>query len=121
MSSEMASAAVSGSDSAETAQLDTEMDDSLIPIFTSSSATEDGEGTEEDDNEDGAGEAGGNGASQQVSVTKRKNRGRGIMARGPTALPKNRGNGFEGTASQSLNTRKRLDAERQQSILRIHL
>lgn len=105
MSSEIASTAGPGDDVAETTQADTEIDDSLIPIFTSS-ATEDDEGIEDDD-EDAAGEVGENNASQPVPVTKRKNKSRGITARGPTALPKNRGNGFEGEKSLSLSFKKK--------------
>ncbi|KAL6901406.1 Argonaute siRNA chaperone complex subunit Arb1 domain-containing protein [Trichoderma evansii] len=93
MSSDITSAAVSGNDAAETAQPDTEIDESLIPIFTDST-TGDDEGTEDDD-EDVTGEDGENNSSQPVSLIKRKNKNKGFMVRGPTALPKNRGNGFE--------------------------
>lgn len=105
MSSEIASTAGPGDDAAETTRPDIEIDDSLIPIFTSS-ATEDDEGSEDDD-EDAAGEVGENNASQSVPVIKRKNKSRGIMARGPTALPKNRGNGFEGAKSLTLKFKKK--------------
>ncbi|KAL7925656.1 Argonaute siRNA chaperone complex subunit Arb1 domain-containing protein [Trichoderma austrokoningii] len=92
MSSE-ASAIIFGDDSPRTLQLDDEIDDSLIPIFSSSSVAEDGEGAGED--EDEAGEAGEDNAAQPISVAKRKNKSKALAARGPTALPKNRGNGFE--------------------------
>jgi hypothetical protein len=106
--SETATAEVIGSDAAEMANLDAVIDESLIPIFSSSNVIEDDEGTEEEHGEHGTGEASINNASQLVSVTKRKNKSKGTLARGPTALPKNRGNGFEGTASHSLIREKGL-------------
>lgn len=96
-----ASTAPSGDGGAEKIDPDAEIDDSLIPIFSSSSLEEDDEGAEDGDDEDGAGEAGQNSALQPISAAKRKNKSRGTAARGPTALPRNRGNGFEGKASQS--------------------
>ncbi|KAH8122178.1 Argonaute siRNA chaperone complex subunit Arb1-domain-containing protein [Trichoderma asperelloides] len=93
MSSEIASTAGPGDDAAEATLPDTEIDDSLIPIFTSIDIQDD-QGSEDYD-EDAAGEVGEHNASLSMPVIKRKNRSKGIMARGPTALPKNRGNGFE--------------------------
>lgn len=93
-----ASTASPDNGAAETADLDAEIDDSLIPIFSSSSLTEDDEGAEDGDDEDGVGEAGQISAPQPISASKRKNKSRGTAARGPTALPRNRGNGFEGMA-----------------------
>lgn len=95
------STAPPGDGTAGMANLDAEIDDSLIPIFSSSSLSEDDEGAEDGDDEDGAGEAGPNSALQPIYAAKRKNKGRGTAARGPTALPRNRGNGFEGKAYQS--------------------
>jgi hypothetical protein len=99
----MASTAPPGNGAAERADLDAEIDDSLIPVFSSSSLEEDDEGAEDGDDEDGAGEPGQDSAPQPISAAKRKNKGRGTAARGPTALPRNRGNGFEGKPSQSLS------------------
>lgn len=103
----MDSAAAPGID-AQMRNINTMVDDSLIPIFPSS--TEDGEGAEDDDgdDEDGAGEAGQSSTPQPIPALKRKNKSRGTAARGPTALPKNRGNGFEGTASESLTRQQSL-------------
>ncbi|KAM0476497.1 hypothetical protein ACHAPX_006411 [Trichoderma viride] len=77
------------------ADLDAVIDDSLIPLFSSSSFTEDDEGAEDDDDEDGAGEAGQSSTLQPISAAKKKNKSMATAARGPTALPRNRGNGFE--------------------------
>lgn len=123
MPSKIATTSFPANEAAQATQPDTETDDSLIPIFTSTAA-EDVEGIEDDDDEDAAGEAGEAGednASQPVSLMKRKNKSKGIMARGPTALPKNRGNGFEGTISLCLESTKEVYIEREQSILRIRL
>lgn len=111
MSSEITSAAVSGNDAAETAQPDAEIDESLIPIFTNGAIG--GDESIEDDDEDAISEAGEDYSSQPASLIKRKNKSKGFMARGPTALPKNRGNGFEGTIYTSLELRERFDAELQ--------
>lgn len=105
MSSEIASTAGPGDDAAEATLPDTEIDDSLIPIFTSIDIQDD-QGSEDYD-EDAAGEVGEHNASLSMPVIKRKNRSKGIMARGPTALPKNRGNGFEGAKSLSLKFKKK--------------
>lgn len=107
-SSGSAAAATPVNNAAEIAYLDAVIDDSLIPLFSSSSFSEDDDGAEDGDDEDGAGEAGQSSAPQPISAAKKKNKSRGTAARGPTALPRNRGNGFEGTASQSLTRRKRL-------------
>jgi hypothetical protein len=107
-SSGSVSIAASGNNAAQMADLDAVIDDSLIPLFSSSSFTEDDEGAEDDDDEDGAGEAGQSSTLQPISAAKKKNKSMATAARGPTALPRNRGNGFEGTASQSLTRQKRL-------------
>ncbi|KAL9468443.1 hypothetical protein ACSS6W_010137 [Trichoderma asperelloides] len=105
MSSEIASTAGPGDDAAEATLPGTEIDDSLIPIFMSIDIQDD-QGSEDYD-EDVAGEVGENNASLSMPVIKRKNKSKGIMARGPTALPKNRGNGFEGAKSLSLKFKKK--------------
>lgn len=84
------------------------VDESLIPIFSSSSCTDDGRGAEDGDDEDGAGEAVQSSTPQPISTLKRKNKSKATAARGPTALPRNRGNGFEGAASESLTRQQRL-------------
>lgn len=97
------SAANSGGDSPRALQPDDEVDDSLVPIFASSNVTEDAEDAGEDED----GEAAEDSASKPISVAKRKNKSKALAARGPTALPKNRGNGFEGTSALSVSLRKK--------------
>ncbi|UKZ72151.1 uncharacterized protein TrAtP1_013089 [Trichoderma atroviride] len=89
----MDSAAAPGVETQMT-DLNAMVDESLIPIFSSSSCTDDGGGAEYGD-EDEAGEAGQSSTPQPISALKRKNKSKGTAARGPTALPRNRGNGFE--------------------------
>ncbi|KAM0261491.1 hypothetical protein ACHAQJ_002172 [Trichoderma viride] len=95
MSPEMTPTSVLGGDVAETAQPQPEIDDSLIPICAKN--TLDGEERVEEGAGEEIGEADDDKPSEftQPLPAKKKSKKRGIMSRGPTALPKNRGNGFE--------------------------
>jgi hypothetical protein len=106
MSPEMTPATVLDGDIDETAQAQPEVDDSLIPILADNAIEGEervGEVAEEEAEEE-TGEAGEDIASeftQPLPGKKKRSRNKGLMSRGPTALPKNRGNGFEGMVSRS--------------------
>ncbi|RFU80140.1 hypothetical protein TARUN_2055 [Trichoderma arundinaceum] len=91
---EISPAATSPSEVAEIPQAQPEVDDSLIPICASTAIANEEEDQEDDqdivDTEDVFPDAAHHSSSQ-----KRKRKKKSAADRGPTALPKNRGNGFE--------------------------
>ncbi|KAL7800252.1 Argonaute siRNA chaperone complex subunit Arb1 domain-containing protein [Trichoderma ceciliae] len=88
---EMTSTMVSDCDVPETAQQQPEIDESLVQINASSTidtaeeAAEEAEEVEDDVSRE----------STQPLLAKKKRKNKSLASRGPTALPKNRGNGFE--------------------------
>lgn len=97
MPPEMDPAAVPDGDGAKAIEPQPEVDDSVISIPTLSVA-EAGAGAEEEEAEADALDDAVDPAQLSAPKKKRKNK-KSTAGRGPTALPRNRGNGFEGTAS----------------------
>lgn len=96
----MSSTAVPDEDGTKITGTQLEVDDSLIPISapTATEADEgDDEGVEEDAEEDAL--DGPPDLAQLSAPKKKKRKNKSAASRGPTALPKNRGNGFEGMVS----------------------
>lgn len=84
---------------AETTESQPEIDESLIQIPTSNAITAVEDDVQEDDQEDPTEPA------QQQPTGKKKSKRKGLANRGPTALPKNRGSGFEGTSFEPVHLR----------------
>ncbi|KAL7948659.1 Argonaute siRNA chaperone complex subunit Arb1 domain-containing protein [Trichoderma barbatum] len=118
----MASSAAPDGDAAEIIESQPEVDDSLILIPAFGATEAKGEPTQEDAKEDAEEDTpdGLIDPAQPAAPKKKKKKNKSTADRGPTALPKNRGNGFEDppmTPQEAMEEKQEVYSPRMQSCI----